>query len=145
MRSRKQPAAPGGRKHVSRDATLGETGARGGGWGKAANRGLDREETLRSEEGRDGVERGDREREGCVPSAREMCKESGTVPRPRPLTGQVPARTTRQRRNDRSSDISLAPEHTSGGRRSGEATGLRRGGGAKLLHLNAISEGSATC
>lgn len=83
-------------------------------------------------------------REGCVPRAREIRKKSRTVPRPRPLTGQVPARATRQRRNDRSSDISLIPNHTSGVRRTGEATGLRRGGRTKLLQHNA-SEDSATC
>jgi hypothetical protein len=43
--------------------------------------------------------------EGSVPGARETCKEGSKGPGPRALSGQLPGRATRQRRNDRSSDI----------------------------------------
>lgn len=43
--------------------------------------------------------------EGSVPGARETCKEGRRGPEPSALSWQLPGRTTRQRRNDRSSDI----------------------------------------
>ena len=128
-----------GWEHVGREAPLGETDPGGG--GKAApgrytakrDRGAGKGEMEPNAAGGRG---------GSVPGARETCKEGRTGPGPRALTGQLPARATRQRRRDRSSDIFTGAVHCC---RTGEATGLRHSGGAKTLHRNAPSGDGATC
>ena len=84
--------------------------------------------------------------EGSVPGARETCEEGRKRAGPGALSWRLPGRTTRQRRNDRSSDIFPAAGRRGGGARSAPTgprpTARRRGQNSPR---NAPSGDSAPC
>ena len=103
MRSRKRRGAPSGGESTSAGERLQERRAQGvggkagpGRWTAKRHRGGEKGE-MEPNAARGG--------EGRVPGARETCKEGRKGPGPTALSGQLPVRATRQRRNDRSSDI----------------------------------------